>query len=65
MLTYLNVDDAVHCSSRLNEIYVEHTGKSLQEIEDNLERDRFMSATEALEYANQFLVFHREFAREH
>ena len=28
----------------MNEIYVEHTGKTLKEIEDNLERDRFMSA---------------------
>ncbi len=35
---------------RLNEIYVHHTGKSLEEIEDALERDRFMQPTEAKEF---------------
>ena len=32
---------------RLNEIYVKHTGKKLNQIEEALERDRFMSAEEA------------------
>ncbi|MEQ5793342.1 ATP-dependent Clp protease proteolytic subunit [Paracoccus sp. NFXS7] len=32
---------------RLNEIYVHHTGKSLTEVEEALERDRFMTADEA------------------
>ncbi len=32
---------------RLNEIYVKHTGRSYQEIEDALERDNFMAAEEA------------------
>jgi ATP-dependent Clp protease protease subunit len=32
---------------RLNEIYVEHTGKDLKSIENALERDRFMTAEEA------------------
>lgn len=32
---------------RLNEIYVEHTGRTLEEIEKGMERDNFMSATEA------------------
>jgi len=32
---------------RLNEVYVKHTGRPLKEIEDALERDRFMSAEEA------------------
>jgi Protease subunit of ATP-dependent Clp proteases len=35
---------------RLNEIYVEHTGKALKDIEENLERDRFMDVHEAKEY---------------
>lgn len=35
---------------RLNEIYVKHTGKSLAEVEEALERDRFMSPEEAKEW---------------
>lgn len=35
---------------RLNEIYVQHTGKSLAEVEEALERDRFMSPDEAKEW---------------
>jgi ATP-dependent Clp protease protease subunit len=33
--------------ARLNEIYVKHTGQSLETIQNTLERDRFMSADEA------------------
>jgi len=36
--------------ARLNEIYVNHTGRKLKEIEEALERDRFMSAQEALDF---------------
>ena len=35
---------------RLNKLLVLHTGKTLQEIEDNTDRDNFMSAEEALEF---------------
>lgn len=35
---------------RLNEIYVAHTGQTLEDIEQALERDRFMSAEEAKEF---------------
>lgn len=35
---------------RLNEIYVSHTGKSYEEIETALERDRFMTPQEAQEF---------------
>lgn len=46
----IQAEEILKLKRRLNEIYVEHTGKSLKDIEDNLERDRFMSATEAMEY---------------
>ncbi|MXV44601.1 ATP-dependent Clp protease proteolytic subunit [Saccharibacter sp. 17.LH.SD] len=36
--------------SRLNEIYREHTGRTLQEIEETLERDRYLSAHEARDF---------------
>jgi len=36
--------------SRLNQIYVQHTGKPLDVIEQALERDKFLSPKEALEF---------------
>jgi ATP-dependent Clp protease protease subunit len=33
--------------ARLNEVYVKHTGQSLEEIERSMDRDKFMSADEA------------------
>ena len=35
---------------RLNEIYVKHTGRTLEEVEQALERDRFMSPEEAKDW---------------
>lgn len=35
---------------RLNQIYVEHTGQELKTIEDALERDRYLSPQEALDF---------------
>ncbi|MEK9684779.1 MAG: ATP-dependent Clp endopeptidase proteolytic subunit ClpP [Rhodospirillaceae bacterium] len=36
--------------ARLNQIYVKHTGQNLDVIEDNMERDRFMSPEAAREF---------------
>jgi ATP-dependent Clp protease protease subunit len=36
--------------SRLNDIYVRHTGQELEAIERKLERDSFMSAEEARDF---------------
>ncbi len=35
---------------RLNQIYVKHTGRTLEEVESALERDNFMSAEAAMEF---------------
>ena len=35
---------------RLNEIYMKHTGRSMKEIEDALERDNFMTAETAAQF---------------
>ena len=35
---------------RLNEIYVTHTGQEIAIIEDNLERDKFMTPPEAKDF---------------
>ena len=34
----------------MNEIMIEHTGHTLEKIEEDTDRDRFMSADEAREY---------------
>ncbi len=35
---------------KLNELYAKHTGKTVETIEKDMDRDRFMSAEEAKEY---------------
>ncbi|MCT6814370.1 ATP-dependent Clp protease proteolytic subunit [Bombella apis] len=42
--------EILHIRRRLNEIYREHTGRALEEIEEALERDRYLSAAEAKEF---------------
>ena len=39
--------------------FAKHTGKSEEEVEKDMERDRFMSATEAVEYGVVDEVFSR------
>ncbi len=36
--------------TRLNNIYVQHSGRSLEEIERSMERDKYMTAAEAKEF---------------
>lgn len=45
-----HAEDILKIKKRLNEIYVEKTGKSYEEIEQTLDRDHFMSAEEAKEF---------------
>ena len=42
--------EILYLRAKLNELYAKHTGKPLQEIEKDMDRDRFMSAEEAKEY---------------
>ena len=37
---------------RMNEIYVKHTGRTIKEVEEALERDNFMTAEEALKFGH-------------
>ena len=39
--------DIIKMKRRLNEIYVKHTGRTLEEVEKTLDRDHFMDAEEA------------------
>jgi ATP-dependent Clp protease protease subunit len=42
--------DILKMKRRLNEIYVKHTGRTYEEVEQTLDRDHFMSADEALSW---------------
>lgn len=46
----IQAKEILYTRNRLNEIYVKHTGQSLDVIEKSMERDNFMSAQEALEF---------------
>ncbi|HWW12180.1 MAG TPA: ATP-dependent Clp protease proteolytic subunit, partial [Brevundimonas sp.] len=46
----LHAADIRYTKKRLNEIYVEHTGRTYEEVEKTLDRDHFMSAEEAKEW---------------
>jgi len=42
-----HAEDIIKLKRRLNEIYVKHCGRTLEEVEKTLDRDHFMSAEEA------------------
>jgi len=42
--------EILYIRKRLNQIYVDHSGQPLEKIERDMERDRFMNATEAKAY---------------
>ncbi len=45
-----HAEDMLKTKRRLNEIYVEHTGRTYEEVEKTLDRDYFMSAEEAKDW---------------
>ncbi|MEM6364309.1 MAG: ATP-dependent Clp endopeptidase proteolytic subunit ClpP [Planctomycetota bacterium] len=46
----IHVAELRRIKQRMNEIMIEHTGHSLEKIEEDTDRDRFMSAEEAMDY---------------
>ena len=46
----IHVKEILGIKKRLNQIFVEQTGKPLKEIEEAMERDNFMTAEEALKF---------------
>src|SRR5438045_4865135 len=42
--------EILYLRGKLSELYAKHTGKALDQIEKDMDRDRFMSAEEAKEY---------------
>jgi ATP-dependent Clp protease protease subunit len=45
-----HAQDIIKLKRRLNEVYVQHTGKDYETIETTLDRDHFMSSDEAREF---------------
>jgi ATP-dependent Clp protease protease subunit len=45
-----HAEDIIKTKRRLNELYAKHTGKSVEEVEQTLDRDYFMTADEAKEW---------------
>ncbi len=46
----IQAEEILKAKKVLNELFAHHTGKSVEQIEEDTERDRYMSATEAVEY---------------
>ena len=46
----LHAQEILSLKQRLNEIYVKHTGRTLEEVEEALERDNFMTAEKAKDF---------------
>ena len=46
----IHAREIINLKARLNQIYVEHTGNSLEVIEQNMERDNFLSPEDAKEF---------------
>jgi len=47
---HIHAQEVLELKRRLNAIMSKHTGQSIEQIEEDLERDNFMSAEAALEY---------------
>ena len=45
-----HAEDIMKIKRRLNEIYVKHTGRDYDTIENTLDRDHFMTADEAKDF---------------
>ena len=46
----IHAREILSVKKRLNEIYADHTGQSIEKVEDAMERDRFMTPEEALDF---------------
>jgi ATP-dependent Clp protease protease subunit len=46
----IHAKEVLELKARLNDIMAKHTGQTIDQIEQDLERDNFMSAAEAVEY---------------
>ncbi|ETS33106.1 MULTISPECIES: ATP-dependent Clp endopeptidase proteolytic subunit ClpP [Photorhabdus] len=57
----IHAQEILKVKSRMNDLMAKHTGKTLEEIEKDTERDRFLSASEAVDYGLVDKIFtHRD-----
>jgi ATP-dependent Clp protease protease subunit len=55
----IHAKEILYLRGRLNEIYAKHTGKTVEQIARDMERDRFMSAEDARDYGLIDTVYDR------
>jgi ATP-dependent Clp protease protease subunit len=55
----IHAREILYLRGRLNDIYAQHTGKTVEQIAHDMERDRFMGGEEAKEYGLIDTVFER------
>jgi ATP-dependent Clp protease protease subunit len=53
----IQAKEILYLRGKMHELYARHTGQTLQQIEHDMERDRFMSADEAVTYGLIDTVF--------
>jgi ATP-dependent Clp protease, protease subunit len=53
----IQAKEILYLRGKMHELYARHTGQTLQQIEHDMERDRFMSADEAVAYGLIDTVF--------
>ena len=46
----IHAREALNTRAKINEIYARHTGKSEEQVNEDMERDRFFTAEQAVEY---------------
>ena len=46
----IHAREAINLRAKINEIYARHTGKSVEQVNEDMERDRFFKSDEAVEY---------------
>ncbi len=56
----IHAEEFIRMKKQLNEIYMKHTGQTLAKLQDDTDRDRFMSPEEAKEYGLIDFVVDRE-----
>lgn len=56
----IHAEEFIRMKKQLNEIYMKHTGQTLEKLKDDTDRDRFMSPEEAKEYGLIDSVVDRE-----
>jgi len=56
----IQADEILRDKKRLNELIAAHTGQSIEKVTEETERDRYMSAEEALEYGLVDEILHTD-----